>query len=119
MARIGDEQDGQQETENGVGDAEVERRWSQAVALRDIAREESGHAYRQIAGEFVQADGEAARLWADEVDLHDHRHRPCESLVDSEQRVRGHDPAPARPPADHERDREPDQPADDQHRLRP
>ena len=117
MASVGDEQDGQHEPENGVGDAEVERRRAQAVTLRDIAGEERGQADGQIAGEFVQADGEAARLRADEVDLHDHRHRPGEPLVDAEQRVGGDDPSPARPPADHERDRQPDQPADDQHRL--
>ena len=58
-----------------------------------------GDADGEIAGELVEADREAPRLRPDEIDLHDHRHRPGEALVDAEQHVGGDDPAPARRPA--------------------
>ena len=71
----------------------------------------------EIACEFIEAHGKAARFGADKVDFHDDRHRPGEALIDAEQRVGGDDPAPARRPDDHEWDRQPDEPAEHEHML--
>ena len=117
MPRVAHEEDRESEPKRGIADAEIERLRPETVALGDVAGEEGGEADGEIAREFVQADGEAARFGADEIDLHDHRHRPGEALVDAEQRVRRDDPAPARPPADHERHRQADEPAQHQHVL--
>ena len=117
MASVAHEQDRENKPEHRIADAEIERLRPQTVALGDVAGEKCGDADREITREFVEADREPARLWADQVDLHDHRHRPGEALVDAEQRVRRDDPAPARSPADHERNRQADEPAEDQHVL--
>ncbi len=85
---------GQAEAEGGVGEAEVERCGAQAVFGGDPAGGEGGDGDGAVAGGFVEAHGEPAAGGADEVDLHDHGGRPGEPLVDTEQDVGEHDPAP-------------------------
>ena len=55
------------------------------------------------------------RARADQVDLHDHRGRPGQALVDAEQHVGRDHPAPGRRPDQQQRHRQADQPAGDQH----
>jgi hypothetical protein len=50
----------------------------------------------KIAGELVDAHCKTASLRTDEIDLHDHGHRPAEALIDPEQHVGEDDPAPCR-----------------------
>jgi len=54
---------------------------------------------RQVAGAFVEADGKAAGFRSNEVHLHDDGHGPRKTLVDAEQCVRRHHPAPGRGPS--------------------
>ena len=90
---------------------------AETVALGDKAGEQGREADGEITRELIEPHGEPARFGADEIDLHDHRHRPREALIDAEQRVRSDDPAPAWPPANHERHRQADEPAKNQHML--
>ena len=64
----------------------------------DEAGRERGERDRAVAGGFVEAHREAAPGGADEVDLHDDRGRPGQSLVDAEQHVGEDDPAPSSAP---------------------
>ena len=105
------------ETERGVGEAEEERLGPQPVLGGDEPGRQRGDGDRAVAGGLVQAHRETAPGGADEVDLHDHRRRPGESLVDAEQHVGEDDPAPRRCPHQQQRHRQADQPARDQDRL--
>ena len=116
-AGLAHEERGQAEAERGVGDAEEERLGAQPVLLGDVAGGEGGEGDGAVAGGFVEAHGEPAAGRADEVDLHDHGGRPGEALVDAEQHVGEHHPAPRRRPHQQQRDRQADEPAGDEHRL--
>ena len=70
----------------------------------------------QVAGGLVESEGEATAARTDEVDLHVHRHRPRQPLVQSEQRVRRDDPAPRRREDDDEGHGQPEQPSGDEDR---
>src|SRR5206468_9403378 len=48
------------------------------------------------SSDLVQTEGETPSPWADEVDLHDHSHRPSHRLVGAQQHVREVDPPPRR-----------------------
>ena len=101
-----------------IGKAEEERPGPKAVpaaAMQPVASAVSGD--RAVAGGLVEAHREAAPGRTDEVDLHDHRRRPGQALVDAEQHVRRDHPAPGRRPDEQERNRQADQPAGDQDRL--
>jgi len=63
---------------------------------------------------LVEAEGQPAAAWTDEIDLHHDRHRPCESLVDAEQHVGRDDPGPARCHRDQQRHRQRGHPPGDQ-----
>ena len=117
LARVAHQEDREHRPEDRVADAEIDRNRTQPVAAREIAGQESGDADGEIAGELVEADRQAAALRPDEIDLHDHRHRPGKALADAEQCVGGDDPVPARRPDDHERYRQAEQPAEDQDAL--
>ena len=67
-----------------------------------------------VAGGLVEAERQAAALGPNQVDLHHHRHRPGEALVDAEEEVGGDDPGPGRCDADQQRDGQGDRPAGDQ-----
>jgi hypothetical protein len=67
-----------------------------------------------VAGGFVQPEREPAAPRADQVDLHDHRHRPGKPLIHAEQQIGGDDPGPARRKRDQERHRQRQRPAQDQ-----
>jgi hypothetical protein len=84
---------------------------------RDPAGGERGDGDGAVAGGLVEAHGEAAACGADEVDLHDDGGRPGEPLVDAEQDVGEHHPAPRGRPHQQERDGDADEPAGDQHGL--
>jgi hypothetical protein len=117
ISSVVDEQNRQSRTEQGIGDAEIDRHWPQAVASCKIASEKGGDADGEIAGKLIQADGKTARFGPDEIDLHDDGHRPGKPLIDAEQGVGGDDPAPAGRPHDHERNREPEEPTEDENTL--
>ena len=114
---VSHERDRQQCPEDRIADPQINRHWPKAVSRGEIAGEERCDAYGEVAGEFVEADGKAARLWPDQIDLHEHRHRPGKPLIDAEQRIGCDDPSPTRSPHDHEGDGQPDQPAEDENML--
>ena len=102
------------EAEAGVGQAEVERFGPQPGPGGDEPGEVGGEGDRQVAGGLVQAHGQPAAVWSGQVDLHDHRGRPAQPLVDAEQDVGGDDPAPGGRPDDQQGHGQADQPAGDQ-----
>src|ERR1700720_3516605 len=106
---------GKDKSQNGIADPEVEGLRPQAIAFGKIAGEEGRDADGEISGKLVQAYRKPARLRTDEVDLHDDGHRPGKALVDAQKRIRRDHPLPARSPGDHERNRQPNEPAEDQH----
>src|SRR3712207_7273513 len=50
--------------------------------------------FRSIADRLVEPHRQATSLCSGQVDFHDHGHRPAQPLVDAEQHVGEHDPAP-------------------------
>ena len=117
MAGVAHQESRKNEPEHRIADAEVEGLRPQTVALRDIAGEQGGDTDGEITGEFIEPDREPSRFRSHEIDLHDDRHRPGEALIDAEQRIRRDNPAPARPPGNHERNRKADEPAENKHML--
>ena len=100
IRRVPDEQ----RRQGKCSDRDARRRHHKDVSRRERrggqAACRGGDRHAAIAGSLVQPERQPPLPRPDEVDLHDHRHRPCEALVDPEQRVRGHDPGPARRHAD-------------------
>jgi hypothetical protein len=82
------------------------------VAGGKHAGEEGGGGDAQVAGRFVQSEREPAPPRPGQVDLHHHRHRPGEPLVDAEQQVGGDDEPPRGREPDQQRHRKRHQPAD-------
>jgi hypothetical protein len=119
MHRLADEQHRRAEAESRERRAEQERGGAQAGLFGQQPGGESGQRNRPVTGRLVEAHRQSAARRPDQIDLHDHRRRPGEALVDAEQRVGDHDPFPARWPDDEQRDRQADEPAADQHRLAP
>jgi hypothetical protein len=112
--RVADEDDRRDER----GDRDACRPGDEHVARSDLGGEPSaergGHRDTAVPGGLVEAEGKAAPLRADEVDLHHYGHRPGEALVDAEEEVGGDDPGPARGYGDEHRHRQRDHPARDQ-----
>ena len=81
----------------------------QHVPGGEVGRQPAADAGRDgdaaIPGRFVEPECKPAPTRADQVDLHDDRHRPREALVHAEQRVGCDDPGPARGNADEHRHR--------------
>src|SRR5215472_804550 len=117
VACVADQKDGKCEAEDRVTDAEIEWCGPQAVMGGDVAGEKSCHAYSKVASEFIEANSQTARFGAYQIDLHDNGHRPCEALIDAEQRVGSNNPFPTWCPHHHERHRQSEQPADNEHAL--
>jgi hypothetical protein len=111
------QQRGQAKAKAGVGQAEEERLGAQPGPGGDEPGEVGGEGDRQVAGGLVQAHRQATAARAGQVDLHDHRGRPAQPLVDPEQHVGGHHPAPGGRPDEQQRHRKADQPAGHQHRF--
>ena len=98
-------------------DTQVKWLWTQPVDRRDVTRGERGAAHGEVACELVEAHREATPLGAGEVDLHDDRGRPRESLADAKQDVGGEDPIPRRRPHEEEWNGHGDQPPRDKNDL--
>jgi hypothetical protein len=116
---LADEDRRQAEAESGEGHAEEERVRSEPRPGGDEAGREGGDRHRAIPGGLVEPHGEAAAVRPDEVDLHDHRGRPGEALVDAEQHVGEDNPRPARSERQQERHRDTDEPSGHQRGLAP
>ena len=89
------------------------------VAGGERAGDEGGGGDAEVAGRLVEAEREPAPPRPGEVDLHHHRHRPGEALVDAEQQVGGDDEPPRGREPDQQRHRQRDQPADHEQPLAP
>ena len=111
------EQDRDAETEAREGQSHEEGCRPQPGLLGDEPSGQRGQGDGAVAGRLVEAHRESAPDRADQVDLHDHRARPGQALVDAEQNVGDDDPAPLRCPDEQQRHREPEQPASDENRL--
>ena len=116
-ARLANEQDRRPKPEAGDGDAQEERRRAETGRFGDQPGQEGDDGHGEVARCLVQPEGQAPVPWPDEVDLHQHRRRPGQALVDPEQDVGGHDPAPVGRMDQQERDGQTDEPPGDQDRL--
>jgi len=93
-ARLAYEQDRAPEPEAGDCQSEQERRWPQTGLGRDETGGQGGQGDGNVAGCLVEAHRQAAAGGADEIDLHDHRARPGQALVEAEEDVGDEHPAP-------------------------
>ncbi len=98
-------EDGESETQDGEGNARIERDRSQAVACRQVAGQKGGERDRNATGKFIQPHGEAALFRSNQVDLHDDGRRPAQTLIDAEEHVREDHPAPTGRENEEKRDR--------------
>src|SRR6516162_8558684 len=117
IARVAHQKDRERKTQDRIDNTEINRRRPQPVLRRKIASEIGGYAHREIAGELVQAHGQAARLRPDQIDLHDYGHRPGKALVDAEEGVGSDHPIPAWRPDYHERDGQANEPTEYENAL--
>ena len=109
-ARVADEEYRQEEPGYGEDNTQVDRLWSQRVGRRQVAGGERRQRNCDVTGELVEAHGQPAPRRPDQVDLHDHRGRPAQTLVDAQQHVWHDDPAPGRRKYDQQRHGQPDHP---------
>jgi hypothetical protein len=109
-----DRQDGQSQADGDERGAEQERPGAQPVGCGDVAGGQGGDCDAEVAGGFVQAHGQAAAFWADEVHFHHHGGGPGQALADAQDDVGGDDPAPVRGEDQQQRDGQGDEPAGDQ-----
>jgi hypothetical protein len=115
--RLPHEQEGETQAQPGEGQAEEEGGGTESGGLGDPAGEPRGQGHGAVSGRLVEAHGSAPPPGSDQIDLHDHRHRPGEALVDPEEHVGSHHPAPGGSEDQHQRNRDPEQPAGQEHRL--
>ena len=111
---VADEHHRQQERDHGDARGRRDEHVAGGELGRQPAADRGGERDAAVAGRLIEPEREAAPLGPDEVDLHDHGHRPRQALVDTEQDVGGDDPAPARRDGDQQRDGQRDRPAGDQ-----
>jgi hypothetical protein len=102
------------ETDYGNREPEHEGRRPQACPIGDEPGDECHHRHRTIARRLVQAEREPALPRADQIDLHDHRDRPGEPLVDTKEDVGEDHPLPRGCPDQQQRHGYADDPARDQ-----
>ena len=115
--RLTHERDRQERSDHRERDAEIERLRSEVVVTRDPACRQRGDRHRAIARCFVEPHRQTALGRADEIDLHDHRGGPCESLIDAEEHVGDDHPTPRRRPHQQQRYRQSDDPTSDEYWL--
>ena len=82
------------------------------VTDREGAGDKGGGGDAEVAGRLVESERKTAPARAGQIDLHHHRHRPGEPLVDAEQEVGGDDEPPGRGETDQQRHRQRHEPAD-------
>src|SRR5215216_912223 len=116
-AGLTDHQRRQPEAEAGIGQAEIERLGTQPGPGSNKAGQVGGEGHRQVAGGLVETHGQPTATRAGQVDLHDHRRRPAQALVDPEQDIDGDDPGPGGRPDEQQGHGQADQPAGDQDRF--
>ena len=113
--RVLRKQKGRNQCQDNHDQAEAEQTGSRIKAGRKIACDQPRKCYTAVPGKFIDPGCKAALIRTDNVDLAGDRHRPGESLVDTQQHIGGDDPVPGRRVEKYEGDRERDEPAPDQH----
>ena len=93
--------------------------WAQPVRRSDLSGRPREQRDCAIASELVEPHCEPAPLRAVQIDLHDYRHRPSETLARPQPHVREQHPRPARGPDEHQRHRKRREPPCDQDPLAP
>ena len=116
-ARLADQEHGRSEAEQGVCQPEEERAGSEPGLGGDPAGHQRREGDRAVAGGLVDPGRQAPPDGTDEVDLHDHGHRPGESLVHAEQQVGRDHPRPGWGEDDQKRHRQTDEPTGDEDRF--
>src|SRR5207247_4196566 len=69
---VSHERDRQQCPEDRIANPQINRHWPKTVSGGEITGEKRRDAYGEIAGEFVEADGQAARRWPHQIERHGH-----------------------------------------------
>ena len=81
VAGLAHRQGGQAKAEGGVGDAEIKRLGAQPVPGGDVAGGQRGDGDRDVTCGLVEAHRQAAAFRSGQVDLHDDRVGPGQTLV--------------------------------------
>src|ERR1700745_1318032 len=81
----------------------------------DVASEKRCDSHRKVSCEFIEAHSQAARFRPDQIDFHNHSHRPGKTLIDAEECICDDYPFPTRCPHHDEWHRQSEQPSDDEH----
>ena len=76
VARLPDQEDRHQESDDRDADPQIERLRTQRVVTGDVPGHPGHRSHREVARELVEAEGQTPAARAHEVDLHDHGHRP-------------------------------------------
>jgi len=103
-------EDRQGQARQGEGDAEGERPRSQPEGRRHVSGDEGGPAEGEVPSGLVQTHGQSTPPRTGQVDLHDHRRGPGETLAHAKQDVGEEDPVPGARPHEEERNGQGDQP---------
>ena len=82
-----DPQQGKQNGERDCRQAEHQQPGSRPEHRRQIRSDDARQRQADIAGEFIQADGQAALVGSGDVELGGLSHRPGQPLIDAEQQV--------------------------------
>lgn len=112
-------QPGQQERRHDDCEAEHQQTLAGAQPLRRVAGDDAGDGDPDVAGQFVEANDDAALVGTREIELGRLRDGPCETLVHPQQQGREHHPVPARRKKYQCGNRQCRQPAGKQHFLPP
>ena len=107
---IANEEDTEGEPQYREGDAQVEGFGTEPEGLGHIAGSEGRQCHRQVAPELVQPHGGAPGPWTHQIDLHDDRGGPGESLVYPQEHVGEEHPGPGRGPDQEKGHRKPEEP---------
>src|SRR5262249_20726366 len=84
--------------DSDVTDTEIERLRPEPEMRRHPPGGQCTACDGDVPGKLVQSHRESTLLRTNQVDLHDNRRRPGQTLTDTQQHVRGYDPVPSRRP---------------------
>ena len=117
MPSLSNEDETQQETHDRIGDAQVEWLRTQPHSTGDVSRGQRRTGHRQVPRTLIEPHRQSPAHRPHEVDLHDDRGRPRESLTHPEQHVGRQYPVPGRAPHEQQRHRYGNAPAHDKYDL--
>lgn len=94
VTRFTHQENGQHHAKQNEHDTQIERLRRHAEMSGDPTRGKRGARERNVPREFIESHREAAPRRPDQIDLHDHGRRPCQSLADAQEHIRDQYPGP-------------------------